>query len=90
MGGEALFHHRVDMLRPSSAHRACADARRDSGGDGAHRGGDGVVREIEVLAPMRYTLITERRRPARTAPTTDASSSTLVNAPLAPTMRLKS
>jgi N-methylhydantoinase B len=36
--------------------------RRGSGGDGAHRGGDGIVREIEVLAPMRYTLITERRR----------------------------
>ena len=29
---------------------------------GAHRGGDGVVRELEALAPMRYSLITERRR----------------------------
>jgi N-methylhydantoinase B len=36
--------------------------RRDSGGGGAHRGGDGLVREIEALAPMRFTLITERRR----------------------------
>jgi N-methylhydantoinase B len=36
--------------------------RRDSGGDGVHRGGDGLVREIEALAPMRFTLITERRR----------------------------
>ncbi len=36
--------------------------RRDSGGAGAHRGGDGVVREIEALAPLRYSLITERRR----------------------------
>ena len=27
---------------------------------GSHRGGDGIVREIEALAPMRYTLITER------------------------------
>jgi N-methylhydantoinase B len=36
--------------------------RRDSGGGGRHRGGDGIVREIEALAPMRYTLITERRR----------------------------
>ncbi len=36
--------------------------RRGSGGDGRHRGGDGTVREIEALAPMRYTLITERRR----------------------------
>jgi N-methylhydantoinase B len=36
--------------------------RRDSGGEGARRGGDGIVREIEALAPMRFTLITERRR----------------------------
>jgi N-methylhydantoinase B len=36
--------------------------RRGSGGEGAHRGGDGVVRELEALEPMRYTLITERRR----------------------------
>ncbi len=36
--------------------------RRGSGGAGHHRGGDGIVRELEALAPMRYTLITERRR----------------------------
>ncbi len=36
--------------------------RRGSGGDGSYRGGDGIVREIEALAPMRYTLIGERRR----------------------------
>jgi N-methylhydantoinase B len=36
--------------------------RRGSGGDGAHRGGDGVVRELEALTEMTYSLITERRR----------------------------
>lgn len=36
--------------------------RRGSGGAGTRRGGEGVVREIEALAPMRYTLIGERRR----------------------------
>jgi len=36
--------------------------RRGSGGEGAHRGGDGIVRELEALAPMRFTLISERRR----------------------------
>jgi len=36
--------------------------RRGSGGAGAHRGGDGVVRELEALEPLRYSLITERRR----------------------------
>lgn len=38
--------------------------RRGSGGDGAHRGGDGVVRELQALEPMTYSLITERRRHA--------------------------
>ena len=38
--------------------------RRGSGGDGRHRGGDGVIRELEALAPLRYSLITERRRHA--------------------------
>jgi N-methylhydantoinase B len=38
--------------------------RRGSGGAGAHRGGDGVVRELEALAPLHYSLITERRRHA--------------------------
>jgi N-methylhydantoinase B len=36
--------------------------RRGSGGAGAHQGGDGVIRELEALAPLRYSLITERRR----------------------------
>jgi N-methylhydantoinase B len=36
--------------------------RRGSGGAGAFRGGDGVVRELEALVPMAYSLITERRR----------------------------
>jgi N-methylhydantoinase B len=36
--------------------------RRGSGGRGAHRGGDGVVRELEALEPLSYSLITERRR----------------------------
>jgi N-methylhydantoinase B len=38
--------------------------RRGSGGAGRHRGGDGVVRELEALSEMRYSLITERRRHA--------------------------
>jgi N-methylhydantoinase B len=38
--------------------------RRGSGGAGAHRGGDGVVRELEALREMTFSLITERRRHA--------------------------
>ena len=36
--------------------------REGSGGGGRQRGGDGIVRELEALEPMRYTLIGERRR----------------------------
>jgi N-methylhydantoinase B len=35
--------------------------RRGSGGRGRHSGGAGIVREVEALAPMRFTLISERR-----------------------------
>jgi N-methylhydantoinase B len=36
--------------------------RPGSGGAGRHHGGDGVIRELEALAPLSYSLITERRR----------------------------
>jgi N-methylhydantoinase B len=37
--------------------------RRGSGGTGTHRGGDGVVREVEALrGGITYSLLTERRR----------------------------
>src|SRR5579862_9282054 len=35
--------------------------RPDSGGRGKHRGGDGICREIEVLADCEVTLLSERR-----------------------------
>jgi N-methylhydantoinase B len=38
--------------------------RRGSGGAGRHRGGDGVVRELEALREMTFSLIAERRRHA--------------------------
>lgn len=38
------------------------ELRRGSGGAGARRGGDGVVREVEALEEMTWSLITERRR----------------------------
>jgi N-methylhydantoinase B len=36
--------------------------RKGSGGDGRRRGGDGLVRELEALAEMDFSLLTERRR----------------------------
>ena len=35
--------------------------RRDSGGEGKHPGGNGIVREIEVLTDAQVTLLSERR-----------------------------
>jgi N-methylhydantoinase B len=47
--------------------------RRGSGGSGRHRGGDGVIREVQALEDMTYSLITERRRHA--PPGADGGSS---------------
>ncbi len=38
--------------------------RRGSGGHGRHGGGDGVIRELEALSDMTFSLIAERRRHA--------------------------
>jgi N-methylhydantoinase B len=35
--------------------------RRGSGGEGVHRGGDGIIREYEILAPATVTMLSERR-----------------------------
>jgi N-methylhydantoinase B len=36
--------------------------RYDSGGDGQHRGGDGIDRRIRVLEQATLSLLTDRRR----------------------------
>jgi N-methylhydantoinase B len=38
--------------------------RLGSGGDGRHRGGDGVVRALRALEPCRLSIVSERRRHA--------------------------
>lgn len=35
--------------------------RRGSGGDGLHRGGEGVVRDIEFRVPVQVSILSERR-----------------------------
>jgi N-methylhydantoinase B len=40
------------------------ELRRGSGGAGTHRGGDGVIRELEALQEMSFSLIGDRRRHA--------------------------
>jgi N-methylhydantoinase B len=36
--------------------------RQGSGGAGKHRGGDGIVKEIEFLTKAQVTLLSDRRR----------------------------
>lgn len=37
--------------------------RTGSGGEGLHRGGNGIVRSLEFLAPLRVSILSERRSP---------------------------
>ena len=56
--------------------------RRGSGGAGRFRGGDGVVREVEALAEMSYSVLAERRRhavPGADGGASGACGRTLVN-----------
>ncbi|MCO6490199.1 MAG: hydantoinase B/oxoprolinase family protein, partial [Phaeodactylibacter sp.] len=42
--------------------RLCRFARRaGSGGEGKYRGGDGIIRELEFLAPMEVTILSQHR-----------------------------
>ncbi len=52
---EALEHQYPMRIR---AYRI----RAGSGGAGRHRGGDGIIREIELLAPCQLTLLSDRRK----------------------------
>ena len=54
---EALEHDYPVRVRRYSV-------RAGSGGPGCHAGGDGIVREIEFLAPADVTILSERRHAA--------------------------
>jgi N-methylhydantoinase B len=58
------------------------ELRGGSGGDGARRGGDGVVRELRVLEDCRLSVLAERRRhapPGRAGGEDGARGRTLVD-----------
>jgi N-methylhydantoinase B len=58
------------------------ELRLGSGGAGAHRGGDGVVRELRMLEVCRLSVLAERRRnapPGRAGGEDGALGRTLVN-----------
>jgi len=53
----------VEALEYAYPFRVRRYAYRDgSGGDGRFRGGDGLIREVEMLTPVHLTLLAERRR----------------------------
>ncbi len=59
------------------------ELRLGSGGNGSHRGGDGVVRELRVLEDCRLSVLAERRRnapPGRAGGEDGARGRTLVDA----------
>ena len=39
--------------------------RRDSGGEGQRRGGDGIVRKLQMLRRLKVSIVSERRGPYR-------------------------
>jgi N-methylhydantoinase B len=49
----------LELAYPMRVHRY--SLRAGSGGAGHHRGGDGVVRELRVLEPCRFSVVSERR-----------------------------
>jgi N-methylhydantoinase B/oxoprolinase/acetone carboxylase alpha subunit len=58
------------------------ELRLGSGGNGARRGGDGVVRELRVLEDCRLSVLAERRRtapPGRAGGEDGTRGRTLVN-----------
>ena len=53
----------VEALEYSYPLRVCEySLRKGSGGAGAFRGGDGVVREVESLVPARMSILSDRRK----------------------------
>jgi N-methylhydantoinase B len=52
----------LEMAFPVRINRY--EIRRGSGGEGLHRGGDGIVREYQFLKPAQITILSERRKHA--------------------------
>jgi N-methylhydantoinase B len=53
----------IESLEMKYPLRVCRyQMRQDSAGAGKHRGGEGLIREYEFLAPAQVTVLSERRR----------------------------
>lgn len=75
----------LEVAMPVRVERYCV--RRGSGGDGATRGGDGVIRRLRLLEEADVSLIAERRRSCpsgRDGGSGGAMGETLIDAVLVP------
>jgi 5-oxoprolinase (ATP-hydrolysing) len=71
-GADAVHSHMTntrltdpEVLEDRYPVRLMKFAIRDgSGGDGRHRGGEGIIRQVEFLEPLTVSLLTQRRRRA--------------------------
>jgi N-methylhydantoinase B len=65
----------------------------DTGGAGKHKGGDGIIRELEALVPCEGTIISDRRisRPYGLSggPSGRAGANAINNQPIAGKSRIK-
>ncbi len=52
----------LESRYPVKLHRF--SIRKNSGGRGTYQGGDGVIREVEFLAPLTVSLLTQHRKTA--------------------------
>jgi N-methylhydantoinase B len=50
----------LEYAFPLRVRRYCL--RKNSGGEGIHRGGDGITREMELLTAAQATILSDRRR----------------------------
>lgn len=70
MGADAVHHHMTNtritdpeiMEHRYPVHLVKFQIRKASGGKGAYRGGDGVIREIRFLEEVELSLLTQRRK----------------------------
>jgi 5-oxoprolinase (ATP-hydrolysing) len=61
-GADAVHHHMTNTrITDPEVIEFRTEIRKDSGGQGKYRGGDGMNREFEFLEPVNLSLLTQRR-----------------------------
>lgn len=68
-GADAVHHHMTNtrgtdpeiLEHHYPVRLECYAVRKNSGGKGKHKGGDGIVRELKFLEPVNLTVLTQHR-----------------------------